>query len=180
MFVSDVNIQPNRTGPSGIAALEPIVGALLTFGLVASVAGTATSAIAWAIGSHSGVPTASSNRFSRWQVRRYESPPSTWCTAPPVVSASAGTARLVTRRAISMRVAASTSSRIARQVARQRKEGAMALPTTAGGRGCENFRAYSPQTPVDSSFYPVTARKNERASDQRFHRSKALSARGGR
>jgi hypothetical protein len=56
MFVSDVNIQPNRTGLPGIASLESIVGALLTFGLVASVAGIAISAIAWAIGSHSGNP----------------------------------------------------------------------------------------------------------------------------
>ena len=50
MFVSDVNIQPNRTGLPGIASLESIVGALLTFGLVAAVAGIAISAIAWAIG----------------------------------------------------------------------------------------------------------------------------------
>jgi hypothetical protein len=56
MFVSDVNIQPNRTGLPGIASLENIVGALLTFGLVAAVAGIAISAIAWAIGSHSGNP----------------------------------------------------------------------------------------------------------------------------
>ena len=56
MFVSDVNIPPNRTGLPGIASLESIVGALLTFGLVASVAGIAISAIAWAIGSHSGNP----------------------------------------------------------------------------------------------------------------------------
>ena len=56
MFVSDVNIQPNRTGLPGIASLESIVGALLTFGLIAAVAGIAISAIAWAIGSHSGNP----------------------------------------------------------------------------------------------------------------------------
>jgi uncharacterized membrane protein YphA (DoxX/SURF4 family) len=59
MFVNDVNIQPNRTGLPGIASLESIVGALLTFGLVAAVAavaGIAISAIAWAIGSHSGNP----------------------------------------------------------------------------------------------------------------------------
>ena len=31
MFVSDVNIVPNRTGLPGIASLESIVGALLTF-----------------------------------------------------------------------------------------------------------------------------------------------------
>jgi Family of unknown function (DUF6112) len=56
MVVSGVNIQPNRTGLPGIASLETIVGALLTFGLVAAVAGIAISAIAWAIGSHSGNP----------------------------------------------------------------------------------------------------------------------------
>jgi Family of unknown function (DUF6112) len=46
MIVSDVNIQPNRTGLPGIASLESIVGALLTFGLVAAVAGIAISAMA--------------------------------------------------------------------------------------------------------------------------------------
>ena len=56
MLIRDVNIQPNRTGLPGIASLESIVGALLTFGLVAAVAGIAISAIAWAIGSHSGNP----------------------------------------------------------------------------------------------------------------------------
>ena len=56
MVVSGVNIQPNRTGLPGITSLETIVGALLTFGLVAAVAGIAISAIAWAIGSHSGNP----------------------------------------------------------------------------------------------------------------------------
>ena len=49
-------IDPNTTGLPGIAALEKIVGALLTFGLVAAVAGIAISAIAWAIGSHSSNP----------------------------------------------------------------------------------------------------------------------------
>jgi len=52
----DIQIRPNRDGLPGIAALESIVGALLTFGLVAAVAGIAISAIAWAIGSHSGNP----------------------------------------------------------------------------------------------------------------------------
>jgi hypothetical protein len=53
---SDIHISPNRDGLPGIAALESIVGALLTFGLIATVAGIAISAIAWAIGSHSGNP----------------------------------------------------------------------------------------------------------------------------
>ena len=56
MVFSDIHISPNRDGLPGIAALESIVGALLTFGLIASVAGIAISAIAWAIGSHSGNP----------------------------------------------------------------------------------------------------------------------------
>ena len=56
MVFSGVHISPNSNGLPGIAALESIVGALLTFGLIASVAGIAISAIAWAIGSHSGNP----------------------------------------------------------------------------------------------------------------------------
>jgi uncharacterized protein DUF6112 len=56
LLFADVNIHPNRTGLPGIRSLESIVGALLTFGLVASVAGIAISAMAWAIGSHSGNP----------------------------------------------------------------------------------------------------------------------------
>lgn len=56
MVISDININPNRTGLPGIASLESMVGALLTFGLIAAVAGIAISAIAWAIGSHSGNP----------------------------------------------------------------------------------------------------------------------------
>jgi hypothetical protein len=53
---SDIHISPNRDGLPGIAALESIVGALLTFGLIAAVAGIAISAIAWAVGSNSGNP----------------------------------------------------------------------------------------------------------------------------
>lgn len=54
--MTTVHIDPNTHGLPGIAALESIVGALLTFGLVASVAGIAISAIAWAVGSHSSNP----------------------------------------------------------------------------------------------------------------------------
>ena len=54
--MTGINIRPNTTGLPGIAAVETIVGALLTFGLIASVAGVAVSAIAWAIGSHSSNP----------------------------------------------------------------------------------------------------------------------------
>ena len=56
MFLPTVDIRPNTTGLPGLAALEEIVGALLTFGLVAAVAGVALSAIAWAVGSHSANP----------------------------------------------------------------------------------------------------------------------------
>ena len=56
MSAPTIDIQPNTTGLPGLAALESIVGALLTFGLVAAVAGVAISASAWAIGSHSSNP----------------------------------------------------------------------------------------------------------------------------
>jgi len=56
MTLPSVNINPNTTGLPGIVALEKIVGALMTFGLIAAVAGVALSAIAWAVGSHSANP----------------------------------------------------------------------------------------------------------------------------
>jgi hypothetical protein len=54
--MTTIDIGPNTKGLPGIAALESIVGALLTFGLIAAVAGIAISAIAWAVGSHSSNP----------------------------------------------------------------------------------------------------------------------------
>jgi len=56
MSAPTIDIQPNTNGLPGLGALENMVGALLTFGLVAAVAGVAISAIAWAIGSHSSNP----------------------------------------------------------------------------------------------------------------------------
>lgn len=56
MILPTVDITPNTTGLPGLTALEKIVGALLTFGLIAAVAGVALSAIAWAVGSHSANP----------------------------------------------------------------------------------------------------------------------------
>jgi hypothetical protein len=56
MSAPTIDVQPNTTGLPGLAALESIVGALLTFGLVAAVAGVAISASAWAIGVHSSNP----------------------------------------------------------------------------------------------------------------------------
>jgi hypothetical protein len=50
-------ISPNSSGLPGIAELDKIVGALLTIGLIASLAGLVISAIVWAIGNHSANPT---------------------------------------------------------------------------------------------------------------------------
>lgn len=56
MSMPAIDIKPNTTGLPGIGALENIVGAMLTFGLIAAVAGIGISAIAWAIGANSSNP----------------------------------------------------------------------------------------------------------------------------
>ena len=56
LLVADINVSPNSSGLPGIGELQNIVGALLTIGLIASVAGLAISAIVWAVGSHSTNP----------------------------------------------------------------------------------------------------------------------------
>ena len=56
MAFPSIDVQPNNDGLPGISALSHMVGALLTFGLVAAVAGVAISAITWAIGSNSSNP----------------------------------------------------------------------------------------------------------------------------
>jgi hypothetical protein len=48
-----MHVSPNTSGLPGITELENIVGALLTIGLIASLAGLVISAIVWAIGNHS-------------------------------------------------------------------------------------------------------------------------------
>jgi hypothetical protein len=53
---SGVNVTPNTTGLPGIGELQNIVGALLTLGLIAALAGLALSAIVWAVGNHSSNP----------------------------------------------------------------------------------------------------------------------------
>jgi hypothetical protein len=50
------NISPNRNGLPGVSAAESMVGALLTFGVIAAVAGLAIAAIVWAVGGHSSNP----------------------------------------------------------------------------------------------------------------------------
>lgn len=53
---SSVNIRPNTNGLPGVSALEHIVGALLTFGIIAAVAGIAISSATWAVGNHVSNP----------------------------------------------------------------------------------------------------------------------------
>ena len=55
--LAGVGVSPNSSGLPGIAELNNIVGALLTIGLIASLAGLVISAIVWAIGNHSANPT---------------------------------------------------------------------------------------------------------------------------
>lgn len=55
-LLSGVNVTPNSTGLPGISELQNIVGALLTIGLIASLAGLALGAALWAVGSHSANP----------------------------------------------------------------------------------------------------------------------------
>ena len=83
MTLPSVNINPNTNGLPGIVALEKIVGALMTFGLIAAVAGVALSAIAWAVGSHSANPhvapaAESPGSWSPARPRCSSAPPTRW------------------------------------------------------------------------------------------------------
>lgn len=51
-----VPVSPNSSGLPGLHTAEEIVGALLTFALVAAVAGIAIASITWALGAHSANP----------------------------------------------------------------------------------------------------------------------------
>ena len=51
------DISPNSTGLPGISSLQNIVGALLTVGLIACLAGLVLAAIFWAVGHHSANPS---------------------------------------------------------------------------------------------------------------------------
>jgi Family of unknown function (DUF6112) len=53
------DVSPNSSGLPGIGTLSNIVGALLTVGLIACVAGLVIAAIVWAIGTHSSNPNLS-------------------------------------------------------------------------------------------------------------------------
>ena len=51
---ADPGIAPNNNGLPGLEVLRELVGALLTWGLVACVAGLVVSVIVWAFGHHQG------------------------------------------------------------------------------------------------------------------------------
>ena len=51
---ADPGITPNENGLPGLAVLRQIVGALLTWGLVACVAGLVISVITWAVARQQG------------------------------------------------------------------------------------------------------------------------------
>ena len=56
-LLAGVGVSPNSSGLPGISELDNIVGALLTIGLIASLAGLVISAIVWAMGNHSVNPS---------------------------------------------------------------------------------------------------------------------------
>jgi hypothetical protein len=53
-LLADPGVTPNTNGLPGMEAARKIVGALLTFGLIGSVAGVAVSALVWALSAHNG------------------------------------------------------------------------------------------------------------------------------
>jgi hypothetical protein len=53
-LLADPGVKPNGNGLPGMDAARKIVGALLTFGLIAAVAGIAISAVVWALSAHNG------------------------------------------------------------------------------------------------------------------------------
>ena len=54
LLATDPGVSPNSGGLPGLTVLKQIVGALLTWGLVACVAGLVVSVIIWALGHHGG------------------------------------------------------------------------------------------------------------------------------
>ncbi|WP_315093248.1 DUF6112 family protein [uncultured Cellulomonas sp.] len=56
MPFDDPGITSNTSGPPGLEQLRVIVGAMLTFSLVACVAALVASAVVWGFGSNSGNP----------------------------------------------------------------------------------------------------------------------------
>jgi hypothetical protein len=56
LVLADININPNSNGLPGITALQKIVGAVMTVGLILSVLALIVAAVVWAFGSHSANP----------------------------------------------------------------------------------------------------------------------------
>jgi len=56
VVVEDPGVRPNSRGLPGLPQLKEIVGAMLTFGLVACVAALVASAVVWGFASNSGNP----------------------------------------------------------------------------------------------------------------------------
>lgn len=54
VLAADPKIAPNGSGLPGLPQVRLIVGALLTWGLVACVAGLVISVMIWALGHHNG------------------------------------------------------------------------------------------------------------------------------
>ena len=54
VLAADPGVNPNENGLPGLSVLKQIVGALLTWGLVACVAALVVSVITWALGHHGG------------------------------------------------------------------------------------------------------------------------------
>lgn len=54
VVAADPGVKPNSGGLPGLSEARRLVGALLTWGLVACVAGLVLSAIVWAVSSHAG------------------------------------------------------------------------------------------------------------------------------
>lgn len=52
--LADPGVTPNTGGLPGMKLAREIAGALLTFGLIAAVAGLAISATVWALSAHNG------------------------------------------------------------------------------------------------------------------------------
>lgn len=54
ILLADPGVNPNENGLPGVSEARKLVGALLTFGLIACVAGLVISALLWALSAHSG------------------------------------------------------------------------------------------------------------------------------
>jgi hypothetical protein len=54
VLLADPGVKFNQDGLPGMSLARKIVGALLTFGLIAAVAGIAISAVVWALSAHNG------------------------------------------------------------------------------------------------------------------------------